>query len=419
MSIDFAAAMRRATEAARAARPAEATRLIQEALGLARAADAAGAAAAAPRPAAGDAAGPAVAPGAAPRPIRRWIDRLTAVDAELVPPADRPAPDAPARRPRRGLRETLARLARGRGALEAAARAARPAARAPAAPPVPEGAVWEARRFACAAGARDYRLFRPSADAPAAGVVLMLHGCRQDPDDFAAGTAMNRAAQAAGLAVVYPGQPQGANASACWNWFDPAHQRRGAGEPEILAALTRAVVAETGAPPDRVFVAGLSAGGAMAAVLGETYPEAFAAVGVHSGLPTGVACDVMSAFGAMRGETGGGRRAGAAAGPRRLIVVHGTADRTVDASNGRALYDRADAALGAGARRASRREDGDGRRGATVLRSDGADGAAAELWLVDGAGHAWAGGDAAGSWTDPAGPDATAAMLRFFLEAGG
>ncbi len=165
----------------------------------------------------------------------------------------------------------------------------------------------------------------------------MLHGCTQGPDDFAVGTGMNRLAEERGFIVAYPAQPSSANPSACWNWFDLANQRRDQGEPAIIAGLTRAVMAEFAVDPAHVYVAGLSAGGAMAATLGATYPELYAAVGVHSGLPHGAAADLPSAFAAMHGgakPTAGKRRP---KGSVRTIVFHGRSDSTVHPSNSEAI----------------------------------------------------------------------------------
>lgn len=288
-----------------------------------------------------------------------------------------------------------------------------------AAPPPapPEGARFETRLHRGEAGAREYRLYIP-ASRPAGPVplVVMLHGCTQTPDDFAAGTRMNAWAERRGVLVAYPAQPPSANAQRCWNWFSPGDQRRGAGEPAILAGLAREVARREGGDPRRVFVAGLSAGGAAAAVLGQTYPEVFAAVGVHSGLACGAARDVPSAFAAMKGQGGDGGWGGRAV---RAIVFHADRDTTVHPVNG----DRVAAqALGGGAGGGLRRDTergqapGGGRRWTRTRHLDAAGRAVLEQWVVEGAGHAWSGGSPDGSHTDPLGPDASREMLRFFLE---
>ncbi|RYZ04739.1 MAG: PHB depolymerase family esterase [Comamonadaceae bacterium] len=277
-------------------------------------------------------------------------------------------------------------------------------------------AQWRDGSFAHGGRTLGYKLYLPPGAAAAAPMplVLMLHGCTQDPADFAAGTQMNRLAQAHGVAVLYPAQTRHANAQGCWNWFKPQHQQRGRGEPALLAALTRSVTAAERIDPARVYVAGLSAGGAMADILGRAYPDLFAAVGVHSGLPTGAANDLMSALAAMRSGPATAAPSTRSAMPP-LIVFHGDADGTVHVRNGAALVD---GALGGVAASPAPARSGRSAAGRAYTRTDHpatAEHAAIEHWLLHGAGHAWSGGSATGSYTDPAGIDASAEMLRFFL----
>jgi len=254
------------------------------------------------------------------------------------------------------------------------------------------------------------------------GLIVMLHGCTQTPEDFAAGTAMNAQAEAHRLLVAYPAQSAGDNPMSCWNWFRPGDQMRAAGEPAIIAGLTASIVAEFGIPHDSVFIAGLSAGGAMAAVMGATYPERYAAVGVHSGLAHGAASDVVSAFAAMRGETDLAlrparcQRAGHDSAPR-MIVFHGTGDTTVHPSNAERIVASARSTGPIGEPRSERGTTGGGRGYLRTVaeRPDGRPGV--ECWMIEGAGHAWSGGHPSGSYTDPGGPDASAEMVRFFLSA--
>jgi poly(hydroxyalkanoate) depolymerase family esterase len=289
---------------------------------------------------------------------------------------------------------------------------------------VPDGAQFLSRSFACAAGSRDYKLYIPR-HLPENGraLLVMLHGGTQDGDDFAAGTRMNERAEEHGLIVAYPSQSKAANASLCWNWFMPEHQKRGAGEPSIIAGITREIVANYAVDPDRVFVAGLSAGGAMAVVMAATYPELYAAIGVHSGLPYESATDLPSAFAAMRGNVGSrGRRSrkprGAAAeSPRmRTIVFHGDADTIVHSSNAAGIVGVSKA--GESVERAQTSSPDGQTYTRTVIR-DESGAVVVEDWLLHGSGHAWSGGSPDGSYTDPDGPDASGEMLRFFLETGG
>jgi poly(hydroxyalkanoate) depolymerase family esterase len=257
-------------------------------------------------------------------------------------------------------------------------------------------------------------------------LLVMLHGCQQDAPDFARGTGMNELAATTPFMVLYPEQPAKANPMRCWNWFDMAHQGRSAGEPAMLAALTRLIIARYPVDESRVYIAGLSAGGAMAAIVATHYPELFAALGVHSGLPTGAAKDVMSAFQAMR--LGGQHRKLAEPQTREhrmpTIVFHGSADTTVHPDNSLSIVQAATAALTASglalqhseARQSPQPADGNLRQAKrNVYRAD--DGRSfVEHWSVDGSPHAWAGGNPEGSYTDPQAPGASAAMLAFFLQ---
>jgi poly(hydroxyalkanoate) depolymerase family esterase len=280
-----------------------------------------------------------------------------------------------------------------------------------------------AGRFSSPAGSRDYLLYVPAAERPSA-LVVMLHGCTQTPADFAAGTAMNEQADRHGFVVLYPAQSKAANHSVCWNWFLPRDQQAGRGEPAIIAAMAREIADRHGIPSDRLFVAGLSAGGAMAAILGAVYPDVFAGVGVHSGLRADAAHDLESALAAMKrgapkqGESALRSDPGAATRrPLRTIVFHGRQDRTVHPSNGRQVAEVALANFREGSL-VSRQESGRSTGGRSFVRTVHADARGmpiVELWEVQGAGHAWSGGRRAGTHTDSLGPDASAAMAAFFL----
>lgn len=252
-------------------------------------------------------------------------------------------------------------------------------------------------------------------------LVVMLHGCTQSPEDFAAGTRMNTLAEEHGCLVAYPGQAQSANAQKCWNWFNPGDQGRDGGEPALIAGITRQIMREHAVDPRRVHVAGLSAGGAAAAIMAQAYPDLYAAVGVHSGLACGAARDIPSAFAAMRqGAAAPAKpgRAGAGAGDRRIvptIVFHADRDGTVHPRNGDQVIAQS-AAAGGLRTEVQRGQVPGGHAYSRTIHADAAGRTVLEQWVVHGGGHAWSGGSAAGSYTDPRGPDASREMLRFFLE---
>ncbi len=257
-------------------------------------------------------------------------------------------------------------------------------------------------------------------------LIVMLHGCKQDAPDFARGTAMNELAAKMPCMVLYPEQLPKANQMRCWNWFDSAHQGRHAGEPAMLAALTRHVISRYPVDSTRVYIAGLSAGGAMAAIVAAHYPDLFAAVGIHSGLPPGAAHDVMSAFSAMR-HGGRARAPGDPAAKEDVmptIVFHGNADSTVHPDNGDQIVLAAIAALKASGVPLKRSlipqempaPTGEMRHTLRTIYSAEDQRSYVEYWSVEAGPHAWSGGSAAGSFTDPHGPDASTAMLAFFLQ---
>ena len=259
---------------------------------------------------------------------------------------------------------------------------------------------------------RRYKLYTPPGSSDEGlPLVVMLHGCTQNPDDFAAGTGMNELARSQGCYVLYPEQSANANPQRCWNWFKHNHQSRGRGEAALLASMTLEVMQGQGIDARRVYIAGLSAGGAMAAIVAAAYPEIFAAVGVHSGLAVGAADNFAEALAAMKSGAAV-NKATVSTSAVPTIVFHGDQDRTVHPRNGEQVI----AALQADG--VERLEQGISTQGRSFTRSchgrNGAD--FAELWVLHGGGHAWSGGSATGSYTDPSGPDASAEMLRFFRD---
>ena len=287
--------------------------------------------------------------------------------------------------------------------------------------PLPDGARFEERTFSSGTGNLGYKLYIPSSyeAQESVSLVIMLHGCTQSPDDFAAGTRMNALAEEQSFLVAYPAQTQAANASKCWNWFRTEDQQRDRGEPALIAGVTRQVVDDFRVDPKRVYVAGLSAGGAAAAVMGAAYPDLYAAVGVHSGLACGAARDLPSAFAAMR--QGGTISAPGVPGARRpqravpTIVFHGDSDTTVHSVNGDQVIIQAKGATPL-RQTQSRGVSAGGMAYTRTVQSDESGRPVLEQWILHGAGHAWSGGSSDGSYTDPRGPDASREMLRFFSE---
>lgn len=276
--------------------------------------------------------------------------------------------------------------------------------------------IFEQRHYVGAEGKMSYMLYLPSGMMDGMPLVIMLHGCTQGPEDFARGTAMNELAEEMGFIVAYPRQTAAANMQRCWNWFRPGDQQRDMGEPALIAAATRRIASEFHADRRRIYVAGLSAGGAAAAILGSTYPDVYAAIGIHSGLVCGAARDMPSAFAAMRNGPSSSQR-----GPRPdhfvpVITFHGDKDVTVNEQNSAYIF--AEAAQQCGMSLAVRKETGGtaGIRKYTREMGCGPDGnILIERWTIRGAGHAWSGGSSSGTYTDASGPDASRAMLEFFL----
>ena len=263
--------------------------------------------------------------------------------------------------------------------------------------------------FTSAEGTRGLAVYRParvSTNGAARPLVVMLHGCTQTADDMARGTRMNAAADVAGFVVLYPEQPAQAHPLKCWHWYLPEHSTRGRGEAALLAAMIDSLVRAEGIAPGRVSLVGMSAGAAMAANLGVAYPERYAALALHSGIPALGATDVMGAMSVMRQGAGDGDSLGVVAltamGERAraipVVVLHGDADKVVSPNNLRATV-----------------------REWTYVNAH-APGAKAttpvEEHLFSGVGHAWSGGSAEGTYTAPSGPDATGIIVAFLRRAG-
>jgi poly(hydroxyalkanoate) depolymerase family esterase len=282
---------------------------------------------------------------------------------------------------------------------------------------VPEGAKFIEGTYWNPAGRRGYRLFIPSRyQGQPLPLVVMLHGCTQSPDDFAAGTRMNFIAEEQACFVVYPAQCSEANQSKCWNWFRAVDQQRGRGEPSLVAGITRQIMRDYSVDPKRVYVGGLSAGAAAAAIMGATYNDLYAAIGVHSGLACGAAIDLPSAFVAMRQGSRSDDHVVPSERPTiPTIVFHGDRDTTVHPINGDQVLEQSLKTTSM-QKRVHRGRVSGGHAYTRTIHTDASGRGIFEHWNIHGAGHAWSGGSPAGSYTDPRGPDATREMLRFFFE---
>ena len=294
--------------------------------------------------------------------------------------------------------------------------------------------IFETFKFSNHSGARSYKLYVPSGVGSSAPLIVMLHGCTQCADDFAAGTRMNNLADQHGFLVLYPEQPSSANASKCWNWFDKQHQQKDVGEPSIIVGMVNEVIARYSVDRRRVFVSGMSAGAAMAVILGQVYPDLFAGIGAHSGLPYACASNVPTALAIMRA----GRQVGSNLTPKfqedhfdfrqatqamRTIVFCGDRDITVAPTNSLQIVEHAKKAFATSATHGALTlvtENGrcaDGRSYTRQVYSNAAKVVCIEFWSLEGAAHAWSGGSASGSHTDVKGPDASTQMVQFFLSA--
>lgn len=296
-------------------------------------------------------------------------------------------------------------------------------------------------------GSRRYKLYVPTRrdGTKASRLIVMLHGCTQDPDDFARGTRMNELAGRDGFLVLYPEQPASAQPLKCWTWYDKLHQQRGKGEPAIIAGMTQRIMRENRVDPNRVYLAGVSAGAAMGAILGATYPDIYRGLALHSGIAYALVTDVSKALGAMRAPDGAGDALGSAVtlamGDRRRVmpvfIAQGTVDASVNQANGPLLAAQWANANGVaevkpgkagdkGENKETKEKTGGekakmGERPAySVARSvyTAPNGMTiVDLWMIQGLGHAWSGGSKEGTFTDERGPDVSSAIVSFFRSA--
>lgn len=278
----------------------------------------------------------------------------------------------------------------------------------------PRGASFTKGVHVCEFGKRSFKLYVPAIAGTANSrlpLLVMLHGCRQTPDNFASGTGMNALAEEFGFLVVYPAQERRSQIYRCWNWYMQSDQARGSGEPALIASLVSDIIAKQGVDPEKVYVAGLSAGASAALIVADAYPDIFAAVGTHSGLPVGAAHDGVSALIAMKYGASGLPHSH----PIPTIGFHGSSDKVVNPRNGRLIVAHALDPYPRLGKTVKRGRTTGGRKYVRTSYGLETGGSLIEQWVVVGAAHAWSGGNAADRYTDPDGPDASREMVRFFL----
>ncbi len=278
----------------------------------------------------------------------------------------------------------------------------------------PRGASFEGKVHACEHGERSYKLYIPTIEKTTTKplpVLVMLHGCSQTAEDFARGTGMNVLAEEFGFFVIYPNQARKSHKNRCWNWFRRSDQSRGSGEPALIASLTRQIIDQYQVDPARVYIAGLSAGASTALITANAYPDIFAAVGAHSGLPAGAAHDTASAMLAMRHGMPGRHHTI----PLPTINFHGDADKVVNPRNSQYIAARASELYPLLKKTEKIGYATSGQKYVRTSHRLGSGRSFIERWLVADAGHAWSGGNKAGGFTNPSGPDASREMVRFFL----
>jgi poly(hydroxyalkanoate) depolymerase family esterase len=286
--------------------------------------------------------------------------------------------------------------------------------------------------YTSSAGTLSYETYVPASykQGSQMPLIVALHGCTQTADNFRTQTRFDDLAASKGFIVVYPEQSKANNNLTCWNWFQQADMQRGSGEPSLIAGITKTVQAKYGVDPNKVYVGGLSAGGAMAAVMGATYPDIYAAIGVGSGCEysAGAPCAGYQSADPEQAGKSAHQAMGTNARVLPFIVFQGDQDTTVPPVNaqqavraGQVMADLADdgdenGSIPTGAAKVVNGQAPGGESYTVSFYNDGTGKELAQYWLVHGMGHAWSGGDASQQFSDPKGPDESLAMYDFFMD---